>query len=186
MEKNPSVWVEKFQIDVANADHRGHATLTAFCDFFQNGASRHYYSVVKNHGKVLEKNEMWLLSRMEIHIDHFLKYEDETTLTTWSRGVEKLFALRDFSFTGPENISVAKGSSSWLIVDIKSRRIVRPDLFLSRWPVKTGESAIGKNASKIDAPVAPHSGNPFNIRYSDLDLNGHVNNVKYVEWRKLF
>jgi acyl-ACP thioesterase len=35
---------------------------------------------------------------------------------------------------------------------------------------------------KLPAPVRPESKKSYEVRYSDIDIHHHVNNIKYIEW----
>jgi acyl-ACP thioesterase len=72
-------------------------------------------------------------------------------------------------------------TTSWLIIDMNTRRLVRnSDLALS----DTAMDAIATPADKVVIPVdiEPELIRKHPVTWSEIDTNGHVNNVKYVVW----
>ena len=72
-------------------------------------------------------------------------------------------------------------TTSWLIIDLNTRRLVRnSDLALT----DTAENAIETPAEKVVLPVdiEPELVRKHPVTWSEIDTNGHVNNVKYVVW----
>jgi acyl-ACP thioesterase len=112
------------------------------------------------------------------------EWEETIIVRTWPRGTDKLFAIRDYEVQYPDGRPVASGSSSWLIVDRTSKRIQRPDEMLTRFNSEVSvKNSLGRNAEKV-APASDTGKKTdcFNIKVSDLDLNLHTNNVKYIKW----
>ena len=56
-----------------------------------------------------------------------------------------------------------------------------PD-FLLKIPLPDRERAIEDSFPKLPQPVKPDIEKHFDVRLHDLDINQHVNNVKYIEW----
>ncbi len=87
-------------------------------------------------------------------------------------------------FSYPDGGPVARATSSWLIIDRNSRRIQRPDDNLRKYdPELPDEKALIRNAIKLEP--ADSNGlktNQFSVRISDLDLNLHTNNARYLKW----
>jgi acyl-ACP thioesterase len=95
--------------------------------------------------------------------------------------VEKLFAMRDFRVSDEEGRELGIASTAWLILNTKSRRPQRPFQELEEYRSRNNpvyESTMqklllpDKLEKLVNRPVV----------WSDLDIVGHVNNVKYMEW----
>jgi medium-chain acyl-[acyl-carrier-protein] hydrolase len=181
MAEAPKQWKDTYNIKVYEADAKGRANITALANYFQNSAWNHYNNVEKALGQLLPENCMWLMARLEIRVDSIPRWPEDVQVETWSRGIEKLMAYRDFIITINEK-EAAKGTSSWVVVDIKNRKIQKLDMLSKKWPSNRERNALGKSADKIQELANPVAGKFFSVKYSDLDVNRHVNNVKYIEW----
>ncbi|MBN1114403.1 MAG: hypothetical protein JXA66_03605 [Oligoflexia bacterium] len=182
MNEAPEEGIECYNVKVYEADAKGRANIAAIANYFQNSAWRHYICVEKALGRLIPEGSIWMMVRLEIVIKEIPRWGEDIKLTTWSRGIEKLMAFRDFCITDFEGNEKAKGTASWVVVDVKNRKIQKLGQLAEKWPSIKGRSALGRNADKLKELGNWIAGRFFSVRYSDLDVNRHVNNVKYIEW----
>jgi medium-chain acyl-[acyl-carrier-protein] hydrolase len=182
MSEAPKEGIETYNVKVYEADAKGRANIASIANYFQNSAWRHYLNVEKALGQLIPKNSIWMMVRLEIKIISIPQWGGDIKLVTWSRGIEKLTAFRDFVITGTDGKEKAKGTATWVVVDFKNRKIQKLDELAEKWPSIKERSALGRDAKKLQALTNPVEGKFFSVKYSDLDVNRHVNNVKYIEW----
>ena len=132
----------------------------------------------------MRDNRFWVLSRIYAVIDRWPSWEESIVVRTWPNGTDKLFALRNYEVMYPDGRHVASGTSSWLILDLTTKKVQRPDAILSQYnfDLRTENSPV-RYATKIEP--ASENGNvtpAFRIKVSDLDVNLHTNNVRYLKW----
>ena len=177
-------YTKEYSVHVYETGPEGKLNLHSLCNFLQDIASDH--AVILGFGKEdLEKeNRFWVLSRLSISINDLPVWGEKIMVRTWTRGTDKLFALRDFELTNQEGKVTASASSSWLMLDLDTKRVQRPDFLVTRFSQGSNfESALGRNAVKID-PLSAEGKINDNSRVvlSELDVNLHVNNVMYIKW----
>lgn len=127
----------------------------------------------------------WVLSRMHVEFEQMPRWKDEVVLETWHKGFEGPFYVRDFRMTGADGKVAVRATSSWLIIDMATRRLLRREHLADKLPLDTEchESAIGEPCGKVVMPdtgmeeIAEHT-----VSYSDVDIVGHANNAKYIVW----
>lgn len=127
----------------------------------------------------------WVLSRMHVHFVCPLKWHDTVPLYTWHKGADGLFYIRDFEMLAPDGAVAVQATSSWVVIDERSRRLVRPeDLKNLLDPERQVADAIAEPAPKIILPKEGEAEEAgcHTVSYSDLDLLGHTNNPRYVVW----
>ena len=105
------------------------------------------------------------------------------TLTTWHKGLERLFFIRDFIMTDKDGVECVKATSSWLVLNLETRRLVR-DPELMDEGTTCSENALEASAGKVQMPkdVEPEMVMEHTVAYSDVDLLGHTNNAMYMHW----
>ena len=74
-------------------------------------------------------------------------------------------------------------STAWLILDLETHRLIRPKEALEHFKlIVHPEQVFEDPLDKIKLPEETSLLFSHTVAYSDLDIIGHVNNVKYIEW----
>lgn len=173
-------YVKAFEVLSFQVDSSGRLRWGALGDLFQETAWKH--ADAHHFGKRLyEQGLYWVMSRFHIKVTKLPRWGDEVKVKTAGRGVDGLFALREFSMVDNQENTLVEGMSSWLLLDSKSKRPKRPDQILppELFPSSVQEVWIPTKLTKPDSPVEIDK---FLVRPSDLDVNSHVNNVTYIRW----
>lgn len=127
----------------------------------------------------------WVLSRMHIHFEKLPAWRDNVRLYTWHKGAGGLFYLRDFQLMGADGLPAVTATSSWVVIDEQSRRLVRPEDLTQLLEVELQvDDAIAEPAPKLALPKdreAEPAGEHL-VSYSDIDIIGHANNARYMVW----
>ncbi len=181
-----TVWKTKFHLDVFNVNHQGRSDHRTFFNFMQECALKHAQVLGFGSKDLLDKDLLWVVTRFELEVYDQLNWDDEIIITTWSRGLIGPYAFRDFLINKTSNGLVgdvmAKASSSWIPINTSTRKsvILNPkDLN----PSTIHNHSVGIDPRKIFYRVEKN--NPlitYEVRNSDLDINAHVNNCKYIQW----
>jgi acyl-ACP thioesterase len=148
----------------------------------QEAASRHAEALDVSIQQLLLENYTWLLSRLKIKIASFPVWQDRIKISTWPSGAQRLFALRDFHLQDKHNQTVAAAVSAWLVLDVEKRRPVRIGPFVEKLRPIEGDHILPDTLDKLPVLESRTHEKKFAVRYRDLDINQHVNNVSFVEW----
>ena len=154
---------------------------TAMLDLMQEAANVNASTLGFGYDEMINSNMAWVLSRTHVKFVNTPKWRQEVNLKTWHKGVSKLFHLRDFILSDKEGNPLVLATTSWLIIDLNTRRLVRNSaLDMS----DTSMDAIETPADKVVIPVdiEPELVRKHPVTWSEVDTNGHVNNVKYAVW----
>jgi medium-chain acyl-[acyl-carrier-protein] hydrolase len=174
------IFYEEYLIRPYEAFATGKVRLTALLNYMQTTAWQHYLTVEKESGTILPQNNSWVLSKIRLQILSLPDWGKKVLIKTWSPGLDRFFALRNFEIQNHGKI-IAKASTAWLIIDTEKKRPVRLDYFKEKWPFLYGDNLLDLT-EKIEEINDTEKGEHFKSVYSDIDVNHHVNNVKYVEW----
>jgi len=181
-----NIWQETFPVRFGSIDRSDRLTLNAIFQFFQEAAICHAENLNVGREDMLRTGQIWILSRMSVIVDRRPNYFENITVRTWPRGGEKLFAVRDYDIRDKDDVPVVRARSGWIILDVEKRRPIRPQSLLSDGiPQNEGENALSSKDGAIAALEERSSlqkAAERQARYTDLDFNGHVNNVRYIQW----
>jgi acyl-ACP thioesterase len=152
-------------------------------NFAQEAAGNHAVYLGFGYDDLIASNTAWILSRMHVVFTDTPKWKDELTLTTWHKGLNRLFFLRDFILTDMEGHERVKATTSWLVLDLATRRLVRDPELMEDGTVCT-ENVIETPADKVQMPKGIEAVHMMDhvVAYSDVDMNGHTNNAMYMQW----
>lgn len=155
----------------------------AFMDLAQEMANRHATVLGFGYDNLIKTKTAWILSRMNIKFEKTPLWRDEVSLTTWHKGLNRLFFLRDFIMKDKEGNECVKATTSWLVLNLETRRLVR-DPHLMDEGTTCSDNVIETPADKVQMPkdIEPELIMEHKVAYSDVDLNGHTNNAMYMHW----
>jgi len=173
---------EDYRIRSYEVDCRNRLSILSIFNFMQEAASKHAAALGVSIQQLLAENHTWLLSRLKIKLAACPGWNDRIQISTWPSGTQQLFALRDFELKGEDNQPIAAAISAWLVIDLQRRLPVRIAPFVERLKPIEGGHILSARLDKLPALNNPTHERRFVVRYSDLDINQHVNNVSFVEW----
>lgn len=173
-----------FRIHVYETGPDGKLSLFSLFDYFQDIASDQAILLGFGRNDLLHDNRFWVLSRIYAVINKLPVWEESIKIRTWPNGIDTIFALRNYEVEHPDGSLLVSATSSWLILDRTTKKIQRPDSILAEYnPGIKSETSPIRYASKLNqADEDGHLSQKFRIKVSDLDVNLHTNNVKYLKW----
>ena len=176
------VWSEECEVRFCAVDKSDSMILSAALNFFQEAAISHAHNLGVGREAMAKANQVWILSRMTVLVERRPKYGETFTVRTWPRGGEKLFAIRDFEVCDYNNLPVIKASSSWIIIDLDTRRPLRPEAAMKNLPLNEGLNSGLPIPPRLQEHLSMEKAMERRALYNELDYNGHVNNVSYIRW----
>lgn len=173
---------ETFTIRSSEVAPDGKARLSSICDLLQETAGNHALKLNFDISQLNRKNLTWVLHRLHVQMEHFPEWREKIKITTWPSSGDTLRAYRDFRILDAKGNELGKCLSYWLMLNMDTRRPVRmPEEVLAMAPKDT-EHVLEVRKDRITYNKSGESSKHFYVRRSDLDINRHVNNVKYIEW----
>ena len=165
----------------------GAASMASVCNYLQEAASLNAETLAfsKSNFEAAGENISWVLTRLKVRMTRFPRWGETVSILTFPRGGRRIVAYRDFLLSGTAGEELGRATSEWMLIDLASRKVMAiPDSVFAaantvREPV-FGEESFAK--LRWDCREMAGDALSFRARRGDIDLNGHVNNVHYVEW----
>ena len=176
-----SSYEESFQVRTYEADHHGLVRPVAILNYLQEVAGSHAEQLGFSVNALLSRGLTWIMSRSHVRFLCDAAVGDILRVRTWPSGRRGLHAMREYEVFDGSARKVAAGTSSWVIVDIESKRPVRIEKVIPEYP-PTARRALEDDFAALPTLTAADHELPFRVRLGDLDINQHVNNVVYAGW----
>ncbi len=171
-----------FKVEPFSEDNNGRLSWRFLGNHLLRCASLHAGTLGFGYEDVEQNHRAWVLSRLVIELESMPRTGQDYSVDTWVASVYRQFTDRHFSILSPRGEAFGYATSVWALIDIDSRQPID----LASLP----GSGIAAEAGRQPLPIAPFGrirvkqGEPVHTltaRYSDLDINGHVNSIRYVE-----
>lgn len=177
MEQN-GIWSESFRINAFMVDKNREAGFTTVANLFQEVANNHAFNRQLDFYNMRERGLFWVLSRLRLKLLRRPVWQETVLAHTWVSSMTP-FAHRHLEMLDAQAQPLAYAYSIWLPLDATTRQPRR----LTEVEVPLSDKTTPLRApGKIAAPEAGTVSFEKTVTYSDLDMLGHVNNVKYLEW----
>jgi acyl-ACP thioesterase len=125
-----------------------------------------------------------VLSRLAIEMDEMPQMYTKFNVETWVESAMRYFTSRNFRVVGQDGKVYGYGRSIWAMIDTESRQPT--DIFsidngaINNWIVADKECPIDKGG-RVKMGDAAQLVATVETKYNDVDINGHINSVKYIE-----
>ncbi|AVP55822.1 acyl-ACP thioesterase [Clostridium tetani] len=171
-----------YEIHYYEVDYKKRALITSIINYLGDIATKQ--SEDMNVGlKYMEENKIaWVIYKWDINIKEFPVYGDVVKIKTSPKCFKKFYAYRDFEVINSKGEKIIEALSQWLLIDTDKRRLKKIPLELFKFYGVEDVECEDIEISKINELKKVDNEKIFNVRYSDIDTNGHVNNSKYISW----
>lgn len=134
--------------------------------------------------RLLTIQRSWVLSRLAIEMDEMPAMYSQFNIETWVESAMRYFTSRNFRVVDNEGKVYGYGRSIWAMIDTESRQPT--DIFaidngaIEQWIEKEKPCPIDKGG-RVKMGDGAELVRTIDTYYNDVDINGHINSVKYIE-----
>jgi acyl-ACP thioesterase len=173
--------IQKVHFTPFDRDPKGRIKWGTLSEKLQEAAWKHAESLNVGMKLLKEHGLFWAVTRQWIHFDEF-HFPEEVFIHTWPRGFRGNFAFREFEIKDESGRVLLRSTTSWVLVSIHTRAVgpssAVPDAFLQL----NQPHCLEEDIPKIEFTGEGFDTEQIKARYYDLDINGHVNNTRYLTW----
>jgi medium-chain acyl-[acyl-carrier-protein] hydrolase len=178
----PVVTKEVYRVRYYELDCQWKASISSLMDYFNDVVT--LQTVEMGHGvDVMSKGEYaWLLLRWDVKVNRYPDYLENVVVQTIPYSMDRFYAYRRFEIFDCSGNVIVDANSQWILIDQRKRRPIRiGDQFYELYGI---DSDFHEPLSfpKVNENESSSEEITFIVRNSDLDTNGHSNNVAYVRW----
>ncbi|MBQ9069434.1 MAG: hypothetical protein IJ131_10345 [Eggerthellaceae bacterium] len=172
-----------FHVRIGDFDRYGRLLPSSVLDIMQEVATIQADDMGIGRDVMVSKGVFWAVVRMKFEMLLQPGLHSVLMAKTWPHSPTKASFMRDYTLATSEGQLVARATSEWVLVDIEKRRFASVLNYYDGPTNFIEERALEGKLKKI--PDFDEKGASFARivpSYSDVDLNGHVNNSKYPNY----
>ena len=172
-----------FVAEPFHVDFTGRLTMGVLGNHLLNCAGFHAEDRGFGMATVNDNHYTWVLSRLAVELERMPRQYEKFSIQTWVENVYRLFTDRNFAILDEADNPLGYARSIWAMIDTGTRK---PADLQSLHGGQINDYICTDKACPIDKPgrikvTDRHAIGEYRAQYSDIDVNGHVNSIKYIE-----
>ncbi|WP_288896565.1 acyl-ACP thioesterase domain-containing protein [uncultured Capnocytophaga sp.] len=174
------IFTETYKVRSTQVNLNNQLGLYGVLGMLQDIASEHAALLGFGYKELVERGFFWALVQQKLKMNYWPNWNDRITIKTWSLPVQGVYAFREFELFWNDQ-KIGECASTWITMDIKTRRPIDLTAQQGLFHPRT-DGRLSFQTERITLPEEMDLVKEFEVRMSDLDINSHVNNVKYTQW----
>ena len=173
------VFSKTYYLAAGECNPQGELPLTLLMTRIIEVATLHANSWGVGYARLIQENQVWVLSRVTIEMTAYPRVNENYRLTTWIEDYNRHFSQRNMRIDDAKGHPLGYVRTIWMVIDMTTRASV--DISQLGY--------IRENVSDLQCPIEPISRlHPiqdgraihYTFGYMDCDFNRHVNTVRYL------
>ena len=178
----PKTYCEKTLLLSRDCDLGGLWRPSAILTAMQETAGMHSHILGCGRETLVQKGVVWVLTRCEVQMEKEARMGSRLSIETFPMPLRRWFFPRYFVFRDEEGAQVGAAGTLWVLFDLEKRCMVAPGDVAGAIPDNsdlTPPLGVPGPVPRLTGETAASARTPV---YSELDVNGHVNNARYADW----
>lgn len=174
------IYIDNFTVSDLQCDRYGRLKPSAILWFVQEIAGRHCLLLGTDWDTLAKKNMFWAVIRHRVQVTRLPKKGEQIRIETWPMPTSRVAYPRNVVAFDQQGNELFRTLSLWVLMDLNTRAMILPG--------KSGVKVLGvlrggELPIPASLPPAQLSGClSRQVRFTDLDINGHMNNCRYLDW----
>ena len=176
-----SIYVYNSRVCYDDIDRQMHLTLRGAMGHMQEAAILHSSLCGYSIGDIERTRVLWMLVQWRARLVGTACWNDDLTVNTWPRTMERLTSVRNFEIFGQDHQLVAVGESNWVLVSADTGRPTRITPEVAAAYDLSDRDVFDTSLPKLSKEYGILA-SKFVVGRRDLDTNCHVNNRVYLDY----
>ena len=174
------IFTKEYEITDAVVDCFGRLKPASILYLVQEAAGKHCEILGLDWNTMAQRGLFWAIIRHRVQISRLPEKGETITVETWPMPTTRVSFPRSVVARDAQGNELFRSISLWVLMDPQSRSMVLPGKSGIQVPGLLRGSELASPTSL--APVSLSAQSMRTVRFTDLDLNGHMNNCRYLDW----
>ncbi len=174
------IYYDDFTVNDLQCDRFGRLKLSAICWYVQELAGGHCRLLKLDWDSLAKKGLFWAIIRHRVQVERLPHKGEKIRVETWAMPTTRVAYPRAVVAYDRLNRVLFRSVSLWVLMDLNTRAMVLPG--------KSGVEVQGiLRGNELATPQSLHPAETEQrlqrpVGFTDLDINGHMNNCRYLDW----
>lgn len=170
-----------YELRAADFDAFDRIHPSSVLELLQDVAGIHANELGVGFHALMEQNTIWVLTKVRYRVVRQPRRYERVVVRTWPLRPGRVSFRREYEMETPEGEVLLHGTSEWVVVHSEKRCVLPAgDLYPSD-DYRQDTQWEGRLA-KVNDGICEEDGCTVRAAFTDLDINGHVNNAKYANY----
>lgn len=181
---SPTIFTQEVAVAPYQCDISNHITVPMLLNLLMTVSENQSKSLGVDSLTLLKEQGIgWIVTSYEFDIKRLPQIGETVNISTRGTSYNKYFAFREFWVKDSNDNEIVKVNSIWALLNEQTRKMIP----VTEKDVARYNSQLVKKMPRLSRPIKVDRDNiwqtkQYQVRYGDIDLNGHVNNVHYFDW----
>lgn len=174
------IYTKPYQVPMHCCDRFARLRPSALLGELQEIAGAHATALGVGDDTLADRHLAWIVARHNIEINRMPVFDQQILLKTWPGKTSKVAYPRYCVGLSQEGEIMFRSATVWLLLDLQQRTMVLPGRGGVAFTGEDRDNQLALPGSLIPKEMTNQVTRC--VRYSQLDVNDHMNNAKYFDW----
>jgi medium-chain acyl-[acyl-carrier-protein] hydrolase len=174
-----NVYSEKITLRSSDVNMYRKLRTSRLFELLQEISIRHTEALGAGRAITLDKGILWVVTMQQVEIKRMPEFDEEINIQSWPGETMHVLFPRYYRILDADGRQMINASALWMLVDQHTRKYVFPET----QGIKINGVITG-NEIELPTPIAGAQTDQsfdFQVPFSYVDLNGHMNNTCYFD-----
>ncbi len=172
-------WTENYNVKFHDTNSNEIVDPSHILKFMQETSMRHMKARKPSYEDLFAENKAFILSNIRIEIYNPIYAYQDIVAKTWACPSRGFSFMRSYSIEANGEI-MAEAHSTWALVDTADKKLYKvSDVDLGNYDIDDPVTLEHPLRIRIPSELPLALTGEFTVKYTDTDLNGHMNNTNY-------
>lgn len=174
------IYQQDFEITDVHVDRYGRLKPSMILFFAQEIAGQHCTELALDYETLAQRRLFWAVTRHRVQVTRMPMRGEKLHIETWPMPTTRVAYPRSMVAYDEKGQECFRSISLWVLMDRDTRAMVLPGKSGVEVQGLLRGSELAVPGSMVPREMAEEDRRT--VRFTDLDINGHMNNCRYLDW----